>query len=174
MFNAIRVSGLLQVASAAALSIALFMGVSSPLKAASFGEDKATVTFDRPVEVPGKVLPPGTYVFKTVENNEMVQVFSANEKQLFATVSVIPSDRPVQESRMIHQRAGNGLHQRSQATAQSAKERCARARDPWTFGQHATREAPIFPFQLDEAREHAGNAELSRVASINSSEQRLG
>jgi hypothetical protein len=96
MFNAIRVSRFLAVASVAALGAALATGAASPLKAASLGEDKATVNFDRPVEVPGKVLLPGTYVFKSLENNELVQVFSADQKQLFATVTVVPEDRPVQ------------------------------------------------------------------------------
>jgi hypothetical protein len=79
------------------LAVAILMGVASPLKADSL-LDRAVVTFDRPVEVPGKVLPPGTYVFKTLENNELVQVFSADEKQLFATVVVIPEDRPLQDA----------------------------------------------------------------------------
>jgi hypothetical protein len=94
MSNAIRVSRLIAVA-ALALAIAFVMGFASPLKAQSLS-DRAIVTFDRPVEVPGKVLPPGAYMFKSVDNNELVQIFSADERQLFATVSVIPGDRPAQ------------------------------------------------------------------------------
>ena len=96
MFNAIRVSRFVQLAAVTAAGLMLIAGSTSALKAGSISEDKATVTFDRPVEVPGKVLPPGSYVFKTLNNNELVQVFSADEKKLFATVSVIPGDRPVQ------------------------------------------------------------------------------
>jgi hypothetical protein len=77
---------------------ALLMGVSSPAKAETMTGTEATVTFDRPVEVPGKVLPPGTYVFKTSDSDEIVQVFSSNQKQLFATLSVIPEDRPAQDT----------------------------------------------------------------------------
>ncbi len=73
------------------------MGLTSPLKADSLSDNKAFVTFDRPVEVPGKVLPPGTYVFKSLDNDDLVQVFSADEKQLFATVSVVPEDRPASD-----------------------------------------------------------------------------
>jgi hypothetical protein len=94
MSNATRVSRLIVVA-ALALAIAFAMGMASPLNAQSLG-DRAIVTFDRPVEVPGKVLPPGSYMFKSVDNNELVQIFSANEKQLFATVLVVPGDRPAQ------------------------------------------------------------------------------
>jgi hypothetical protein len=89
VLNNIRVSKLVQIACVVAFGAAL-------LSAGSLSEDKALVTFDRPVEVPGKVLPPGSYVFKSLEKNELVQVFSANEKQLFATISVIPEDRPAQ------------------------------------------------------------------------------
>ena len=98
MFNAIRVSRLVAITATAALSLAFLAGVSSPLKAETVSEDKAIVTFDRPVEVPGKVLPPGTYVFKSLDNNELVQVFSADGRQLFATVVVVPEDRPAQDS----------------------------------------------------------------------------
>lgn len=94
MSNVTRVSRLFVVA-ALALAIAFMMGIASPLKAETPGQ-KAVVTFDRPVEVPGKVLPPGTYMFKSLANNELVQVFSADEKQLFATVVVVSEDRPVQ------------------------------------------------------------------------------
>jgi hypothetical protein len=97
MLNGIRVSRLIELSTVAALSLALLLSVSSPLKAESLVDDKAVVTFDHPVEVPGKVLPPGTYVFKSLENNGLVQVFSADERQLFATLSVVPEDRPAHD-----------------------------------------------------------------------------
>jgi hypothetical protein len=90
MLNGIRVSKLIGLSTVAAL----LLSVSSPLKAESLVDDRATVTFDRPVEVPGKVLPPGTYVFKSLDNGGLVQVFSADERQLFATLTVVPEDRP--------------------------------------------------------------------------------
>jgi hypothetical protein len=99
MFNSVRVSKLVSVAAAAALGVLLLTTVSSPVKAETMAGNEATVTFDRPVEVPGKVLPPGTYVFKTTDSDEIVQVFSSNQKQLFATLSVIPQDRPAQDTR---------------------------------------------------------------------------
>jgi hypothetical protein len=91
------VSKLLSVTATAALGFILMTGIASPVKADSPG-DKAVVTFDRPVEVPGKVLPPGSYIFKSLDNDELVQVFSADGKQLFATVSVIPEDRPAKDT----------------------------------------------------------------------------
>ena len=97
MFNDIRVSRLINVATVGVLGAVLILGVSSPLKAETMAGSEAVVTFDQPVEVPGKVLPPGTYVFKSMENDELLQVFSADQKQLFATVVVVPEDRPAQD-----------------------------------------------------------------------------
>jgi len=65
---------------------------------------KTIVTTNVPIEVPGKVLPPGTYVFKLLDsasNRNIVQIFDKDEKQLYATILAIPdyrmepSDKPV-------------------------------------------------------------------------------
>ena len=98
MFSAIRVSGLANAAVTTALGMAFIVGVSSPLKAETIVGDEALVTFARPVEVPGRVLPPGAYVFKSMDNDGLVQIFSADRKQLFATVVVVPEDRPAQDA----------------------------------------------------------------------------
>lgn len=55
--------------------------------------DKATiVTFSNPVEVPGKVLPAGTYVFKiaNTQDRQVVQIFTQNQRQILATIEAIP------------------------------------------------------------------------------------
>ena len=97
MRNAIGVSKLFSLAASAALGTALLVGIASTAKAES-PMDRAVVTFDRPVEVPGRVLPPGSYVFKSIGNDELVQVFSADQKHLFATVTVVPQDRPANDT----------------------------------------------------------------------------
>ncbi len=54
------------------------------------------VTFSQPVEVPGVVLAPGTYVFKLLDSQvdrDIVQIFNDDEKQLYATVIAIPDYR---------------------------------------------------------------------------------
>src|SRR5581483_2183131 len=65
---------------------------------------KTTVTFSSPVEIPGKVLPAGTYVFKLLDSasdRNIVQVFDRDEKQLYATILAVPdyrlrpSDKPL-------------------------------------------------------------------------------
>jgi len=59
--------------------------------------DKLTVmTFSEPVEIPGKVLPAGTYVFKLADNDgdrTIVQIFTEDQKHLVATVMAIPDYR---------------------------------------------------------------------------------
>ena len=80
-------------ASLAVIGVALLVSAPASLTAKTIAGNEATVTFDYPVEVPGKVLPAGTYVFKTADNDELVQVFSANYKEIFATFHATPEDR---------------------------------------------------------------------------------
>jgi hypothetical protein len=57
---------------------------------------KTTITFDQPVEVPGMILPPGTYVFKLLNsetNRNIVMVYNAEENHLFTMILAIPNYR---------------------------------------------------------------------------------
>lgn len=57
---------------------------------------KTVMTFSQPIEMPGFVLPAGTYVFKLLDspwNRHIVQVFSSDEKHLYGTVLAIPNYR---------------------------------------------------------------------------------
>ena len=57
---------------------------------------KTTVTFSQAVEVPGKVLPAGTYTFKLLDsqsNRNIVQIFNKDESHLYATILAIPDYR---------------------------------------------------------------------------------
>lgn len=63
---------------------------------------KTVVTFSSPVEIPGVhlkgwgVLPAGTYVFKLVDSQSdrnIVQIFSADEKTVYATILAVPNYR---------------------------------------------------------------------------------
>jgi hypothetical protein len=90
--------------AAAMLSCAvLILGFSSIL-AADESDKKTVVTFNAPVELPGKVLPAGTYVFKLLDSaadRNIVQVFDKDETHLYATIPGIPDyhmttpDKPV-------------------------------------------------------------------------------
>jgi len=67
-------------------------------------DKKTTVTFSAPVEVPGRVLPAGTYVFKLLDSpsdRHIVQIYDADQKKLYATILAVPdyrlkpTDKPV-------------------------------------------------------------------------------
>jgi Protein of unknown function (DUF2911) len=79
-----------------AMVAAACVGVSVPHRAAADEWDKQTTfTFSRDVEIPGKVLPAGTYVFKLADSpadRHVVQVFDEN-RRILATVLTIPAQR---------------------------------------------------------------------------------
>ena len=59
-------------------------------------DKKTTITFSQPVEIPGHVLPAGTYIFKLMSSftdRHIVQVFNADESKLIATILAIPDTR---------------------------------------------------------------------------------
>ena len=63
---------------------------------ASAWDKKTIVTFGDSVEVPGQVLPPGTYVFKLLDSysdRHIVQIWSGDETQILATIMTIPDYR---------------------------------------------------------------------------------
>ena len=59
-------------------------------------DKKTIVTFSDSVEVPGQVLPAGTYVFRlasAVSDRRIVQIWNGDETQILATVLTIPNYR---------------------------------------------------------------------------------
>jgi hypothetical protein len=57
---------------------------------------KTAITFSGPVELPGVVLPAGTYVFKLADSmadRNIVEVYNKDENQLYATILAIPDYR---------------------------------------------------------------------------------
>lgn len=78
------------------VSIGLIGGLI-PLAHADEWDQKTIVTFSGPVEIPGQVLQAGTYVFKMADSqstNNVVQVYSADEKHLYGNFLSIPEERP--------------------------------------------------------------------------------
>ena len=69
-----------------------------PIAKADAWDKETTVTFNSPVEVPGQVLAPGTYVFKladTQSDRQIVQIFTQDHAKLLATILTIPDYRVV-------------------------------------------------------------------------------
>ena len=79
-----------------AMVAAACVGVSVPHRAAADEWNKETIlTFSRDVEIPGKVLPAGTYVFRLADSpadRHVVQVFDEN-RRIVATILTIPVQR---------------------------------------------------------------------------------
>jgi hypothetical protein len=73
-----------------------FLGGMAPRALADDWNQMTIFTFSGPVEIPGRVLPAGTYVFKLADsssNRNIVQVFSKNEQHLYGTFLAIPDAR---------------------------------------------------------------------------------
>jgi hypothetical protein len=59
-------------------------------------DKKTIVTFSDSVEIPGQVLPAGTYVFKlanSVSDRHIVQIWNGDETQILATILAVPINR---------------------------------------------------------------------------------
>ena len=67
----------------------------APIGNASENNQEILVTFDRSVEIPGAVLPAGSYRFVLVDgmDRSIVRIFSADWKKVLATEMTIPSER---------------------------------------------------------------------------------
>ena len=82
----------------------LGLGLTTVRANADEWDKRTVVTFNAPVEVPGKVLPAGTYVFRLLDSpsdRHIVQIYDADGKKLYATILAVPdyrlkpTDKPV-------------------------------------------------------------------------------
>jgi hypothetical protein len=88
-------------ATTACCMVVMGLALAPGARADEYNE-KTVITFSGPVEIPGVhlkgwgVLPAGTYVFKIVDSQSdrhIVQIFSADEKTVYATILAIPNYR---------------------------------------------------------------------------------
>jgi hypothetical protein len=87
----------------ALVSVSLLCVVQPNAKADEWNK-KTVFTFSGPVEIPGMVLPAGTYVFKLADSESdrnIVQVFNKDENHLYGTFLAIPDYRMKTPSRPI-------------------------------------------------------------------------
>ena len=79
------------------LGLALLFAITMPSALMADEWDKATkLTFSEPVEVPGVVLPTGTYWFTLADSESdrnIVQIWNADRTQLITTILAIPDYR---------------------------------------------------------------------------------
>src|SRR6516225_7237823 len=80
------------------------LAATIPVARADDWDQKTVFTFSAPVEIPGQVLLPGTYVFKLADSSSdrnIVQVFDKDQQHLYGTFLAIPdyrlkpSDKPI-------------------------------------------------------------------------------
>lgn len=90
--------------------IALMGALPAPNARADEWNRKTVITFSGPVEIPGVhlkgwgVLPAGTYVFKILDSlsdRHIVQIFSQDEKTVYATILAIPNYRLVTTDKTV-------------------------------------------------------------------------
>jgi len=79
-----------------ALFLLLFWVLSVPRSKADEWSKSTRITFSEPVEVPGRVLPAGTYWFTLMDSaadRNVVQIWSASHSQLLTSIIAIPDYR---------------------------------------------------------------------------------
>jgi hypothetical protein len=78
-----------------ALASCLGLAAMMPLSADQWNK-KTILTVNEPIQVPGKVLPPGKYVMRLMDspsNRHIVQIFDGDERNLQTTILAIPNYR---------------------------------------------------------------------------------
>jgi hypothetical protein len=76
------------------LGVALIVSAYIPAARASEWDKTTKITFTQSIQIPGTVLPSGTYVFKLFDspsNRHVVQIFNEDQTQLITTVLAIPN-----------------------------------------------------------------------------------
>ena len=75
-----------------AIASVLFLEVAAR---ADETDQSIKITFNQPIEIPGKVLPAGTYLFKLADPNDLnvVRIFNSQGTRLYATLQTITAER---------------------------------------------------------------------------------
>ena len=74
------------------IAFSLFYGLAAH---ADESDQATTITFSQPIQIPGQVLPAGTYLFKLADSNsnqKIVQIFNADRTVLYATLQTVPAE----------------------------------------------------------------------------------
>ena len=75
------------------VAFVLFLEVSAH---ADMTDQATRITFSQPVQIPGQVLPAGTYWFLLAnisEQQDVVQIYNSDRSKLYATLETVPTDR---------------------------------------------------------------------------------
>ena len=79
------------------LGLLLALAIILPAARADEYDQATQLTFSQPVQIPGRVLPAGTYWFvladTSIANRNLIHIFNADRSTLYATVSAITAER---------------------------------------------------------------------------------
>ena len=81
------------IAAGLVIALGLFLALVAN---ASESNQKTTITFSAPVQIPGQVLPAGTYIFQQSEtdsNPSIIQIFNAETNRGVAVLQTLPAER---------------------------------------------------------------------------------
>jgi hypothetical protein len=61
------------------------------------------ITFNQPIEIPGQILPAGTYVFQLADPNDLnvIRIFNAEGTRLYATLQTITAERSEPTGKLV-------------------------------------------------------------------------
>jgi len=91
-----RVFQIVKGTALGALAAALLTVPVVPQAKADLWNQRTVVTFSQPVEIPGRVLGPGTYVMQLADSpsgRNIVQIFNKDQNRLLATEFTVPAYR---------------------------------------------------------------------------------
>lgn len=75
------------------IAFALFFELAAH---ADESNESTKITFSGPTQIPGQILPAGTYTFQrggTVGDSGLIQIFNADRTRLYATVQTVSAER---------------------------------------------------------------------------------
>jgi hypothetical protein len=100
-----------------AVLVAIAALIVIPNAHAQISQEKLTVKFSGPVEIPGQVLPGGVYIFEALENGHVARIVSADGTHVYATLFTMPDQvtDPLDEPAVILGENPNGGPQRVNA-----------------------------------------------------------
>ena len=102
------------VASFVTILFLLAVLIVLPAAHADQGNQETKVTFSQPVQIPGRVLPAGTYVFvlpNDPDEHFEVRIFNADRTMLYATLFTISAERSTPTDNTVFGLADRGAAQ---------------------------------------------------------------
>jgi hypothetical protein len=77
-------------------TLVLMFAVMLPVARADAWDQATKLTFSQPVEIPGEILPAGSYLFVLLDgpgSRDVVRIFNADRNRVYATLITTPSSR---------------------------------------------------------------------------------